>query len=267
MPQRSREPPNDRDELERLIRNNLASDGPFDNKNESVTSLDGELLSEVLSFCIREGNRDRLFWICKPGDDPQTDGVRMNVLIRDHIRPNRIIKVANGIKHWKRSTWCRPRNCGTWELIEDNVESRAMVRWDNSWIDVIVFHHPPGVFDDSGRGAYMSVRAKLTANKKLRDVRDDFEKSLNPKVETKSPETKKMYAVKLKPQPKVLTSKLEPDHSDSYEYDYEYTPAGFMAVRFDSDVDWTVHPDERRTMSKKHKKMVVKAQLADPTVS
>ena len=101
LPQRSREPPNDRDELERLIRNNLASDGPFDNKNVSVISLDGEFLSEVVFFCVREGNRDRLFWVCKPGEDPQTDGVRMNILIRDHIRPNRIVKVANGIKHWK----------------------------------------------------------------------------------------------------------------------------------------------------------------------
>ena len=57
LPQRSREPPNDRDELERLIRNNLALDGPFDNKNVSVTTLDGELLSEVVSFCVREGNQ------------------------------------------------------------------------------------------------------------------------------------------------------------------------------------------------------------------
>ena len=98
LPRRSREPPNDRDELERLVRNNLALDGPFDNKNISVTSLDGELLSEVVSFCVREGNRDRLFWICRPGvEDPHNSGVRMNVLIRDHIRPNRIIKVANSI--------------------------------------------------------------------------------------------------------------------------------------------------------------------------
>ena len=101
LPQRSREPPNDRDELERLIRNNLASDGPFDNKNVSVKTLDGELLSEVVSFCIREGNRDRLFWICKDGEDPLVEGVRMNVLIRDHIRPNRIVKVSIGIKHWE----------------------------------------------------------------------------------------------------------------------------------------------------------------------
>ena len=245
LPQRSREPPNDRDELEQLIRNNLASDGPFDNKNVSVKTLDGELLSEVVSFCIREGNRDRLFWICKDGEDPLVEGVRMNVLIRDHIRPNRIVKVSNGIKHWKRSTWCRPRNGGDWELIEDNVDSRATVRLSNSWIDVIVFHHPPGVFDDSGRGAYMSVHVKLTPNKKLRDVRDDFEKSLNPKVEMKSSEPKRMYAVKSKPQPKVLTPKLEQDDSDSYEYDYEYSPTGFMAVRFDSNVDLTVHPDER----------------------
>ena len=86
LPRRSREPPNDRDELERLVRNNLALDGPFDNKNISVTSLDGELLSEVVSFCVREGNRDRLFWICRPGvEDPHNSGVRMNVLIRDHI--------------------------------------------------------------------------------------------------------------------------------------------------------------------------------------
>ena len=85
LPRRSREPPNDRDELERLVRNNLALDGPFDNKNISVTSLDGELLSEVVSFCVREGNRDRLFWICRPGvEDPHNSGVRMNVLIRDH---------------------------------------------------------------------------------------------------------------------------------------------------------------------------------------
>ena len=106
----------------------------------------------------------------------------MNVLIRDHIRPNRIVKVANDIKHWKRSTWCRPRNGGTWELIEDKVNSKAIVRLNNSWIDVIVFHHHlPGVFDDSGREAYMSVRVKLTPNKQLRDVRDNFEKSLNPK--------------------------------------------------------------------------------------
>ena len=40
-------------------------------------------------------------------------------------------------------------------------------------------------------------------------------------------------------------------------YDYEYSPTGFMAVRFDSNVDLTVHPDERRTMSKKHRKMVL----------
>ena len=181
----------------------------------------------------------------------------MNVLIRDHIRPNRIVKVSIGIKHWKRSTWCRPRNGGDWELIEDNVDSRATVRLSNSWIDVIVFHHPPGVFDDSGRGAYMSVRVRLTPNKKIRDIRDDFEKSLNPKVEMKSSEPKRMYAVKSKPQPKVLTPKLEQDGSDSYEYDYEYSPTGFMAVRFDSNVDLTVHPDERRTMSKKHRKMVL----------
>ena len=176
LPRRSREPPNDRDELERLVRNNLALDGPFDNKNISVTSLDGELLSEIVPFCVREGNRDRLFWICRPGvEDPHNSGVRMNILIRDHIRPNRIIKVANSIKHWKRSTWCRPRNGGGWELIEDNVDGNTMVRLENSWIDVVVFHHPPGVFDDSGRGAYMSVHVKLTPNKKLRDVRDDFE--------------------------------------------------------------------------------------------
>ena len=101
LSQRSREPPNDRDELERLVRNNLALDGPFNSRNVSVTSLDGELLSEVVSFGVREGNRDRLFWICEPGvEDPQTKGVRMNVLIRDHIRANRIVKVANSIKHW-----------------------------------------------------------------------------------------------------------------------------------------------------------------------
>ena len=103
----------------------------------------------------------------------------------------------------------------------------------------------------------MSLHVKLTPNKKLRDVRDDFEKSLSPKVEMKSSEPKRMYAVKSKPQPKVLTPKLEQDDSDSYEYDYEYSPTGFMAVRFDSNVDLTVHPDERRTMSKKHRKMVL----------
>ena len=235
----------------------MVSDGPFDNKNVSVTTLDGELLSEIISFCIREGNRDRFFWICKDAEDPLTEGVRMNVLIRDHIRPNRIIKVSNGIKHWKRSTWCRPRNGGNWELIENNVDSKAMVRLDNSWIDVIVFHHLPGVFDNSGRGAFMSIRVKLTPNKKLRDIRDDFEKSLNPKVEMKSPEPKRMYVVKSKPQPKVLTPKLEQDDSDSYEYDYKYSPTGFMAVRFDSNVDLTIHPGERRIMSKKHRKIIL----------
>ena len=35
LPRRSREPPNDRDELERLVRNNLALDGPFDNEHFS----------------------------------------------------------------------------------------------------------------------------------------------------------------------------------------------------------------------------------------
>ena len=83
----------------------------------------------------------------------------------------------------------------------------------------------------------MSVRVKLTPNKQLRDVRDDFEKSLNPKVEIKSSESKRMYAVKSKPQPKVLTPKLEQDNSDSYEYDYEYSPTGFMDMHFDSNVD------------------------------
>ena len=43
----------------------------------------------------------------------------------------------------------------------------------------------------------MSVHVKLTPNKKLRDVRDDFEKSLNPKVEMKSSEPKRMYAVSM----------------------------------------------------------------------
>ena len=84
----------------------------------------------------------------------------------------------------------------------------AMVRLDNSWIDVIVFHHPPGVFDDSGRGAYMSVHVKLTPNKQLRDVRDDFEKFLNPKVEMKFSEPKRMYAVKSKPQPKGFDAQI-----------------------------------------------------------
>ena len=59
----------------------------------------------------------------------------------------------------KNNTWCRPRNGGTWELIKDNVDSKAMVRLDNSWIDVIVFHHPPGVFDVSGRGGSIHERS------------------------------------------------------------------------------------------------------------
>ena len=92
-----------------------------------------------------------------------------------------------------------------------------MVRLENSWIDVVVFHHPPGVFDDSGRGAYMSVHVKLTPNKKLRDVRDDFEKSLNPKVEMEILRTQKNVCSEVEAQPKVLTPKLEQDDSDSYE--------------------------------------------------
>ena len=46
---------------------------------------------------------------------------------------------------------------------------------------MIVFHHPPGVFDDSG-GSIHGRSCQVDPNEKLRDVRDDFEKSLNPKL-------------------------------------------------------------------------------------
>ena len=39
----------------------------------------------------------------------------------------------------------------TGNSLKTTLTAKAMVRLDNSWIDVIVFHHPPGVFDDSGR--------------------------------------------------------------------------------------------------------------------
>ena len=69
---------------------------------------------------------------------------------------------------------------------------------------------PPtwGVSMTPGGGAYMSVRVRLTPNKKIRDIRDDSEKSLNPKVEMKSSEPKRMYAVKSKPQPKGLDAQV-----------------------------------------------------------
>ena len=102
---RSRAVPSDRLELERLVKENLAFGGVFDNRNISVATLDGELLSEIVNFCIQEGNRDRLFWITDEGGEHK-DGVRMNVLIRDFIRGPRIAKGPGGIGHadWRRST-------------------------------------------------------------------------------------------------------------------------------------------------------------------
>ena len=253
-PRTDRSTPSDREEIERLVRDNLALGGPFNNRNVSVSSMNADLLNEVVDWCIREGNRDRLFWVCDPGEDPTVNGVRMNVLIRAAIRESRINKAPMNMTHWKRSTWSKPRGSeGPWTLIEDSVDNNARVHVANAWSDVIVFHHPPGVYEDSGRGAYMSVRARLTPKK------NDFEKSIQP---VESPKERKMLAVKSKAQPKVdLTPKTEcksePAETESYEYESsESSFSGFMAVRFETDVNLTVHPDERRTMNKKHRKSV-----------
>ena len=254
-PRTDRSTPSDREEIERLVRDNLALGGPFNNRNVSVSSMNADLLNEVVDLCIREGNRDRLFWVCDPGEDPTVNGVRMNVLIRAAIRESRINKAPMNMTHWKRSTWSKPRGSeGPWTLIEDSVDNNARVHVANAWSDVIVFHHPPGVYEDSGRGAYMSVRARLTPKK------NDFEKSIQP---VESPKERKMLAVKSKAQPKVdLTPKTEcksePAETESYEYESsESSFSGFMAVRFESDGNLTVHPDERRTMNKKHRKSVL----------
>ena len=188
--------PNDRVELERLVRSNLALDGPFDHKTVAVSSMDPALLNEVVEFCIREGNRDRLFWICdETENNPFRSGVRMNVLIRDVIRKGKLMKVPKEMNRWRGSTWSKARGTdGPWTLIEDNVEGQSEAVIAQAWSDVVVFHHPPGVYEDSGRGAYIGVRARMTPKK------NDFEKSIQPKVE--SPKGKKMFAVKSKAQPR-----------------------------------------------------------------
>ena len=197
-PRVDRATPSDREEIERLVRDNLALGGPFNNRNVSVSSMNADLLNEVVDLCVREGNRDRLFWVCDPGDDPTVSGVRMNVLIRAAIRESKINKA--------------PMN---------NVDNNARIHVAQAWSDVIVFHHPPGVYEDSGRGAYMSVRARLTPKK------NDFEKSIQS---VESPKERKIFAVKSKAQPKVdLTPKQEckSELAETESYEYESSESSF----------------------------------------
>ena len=192
--------------ISRLMKDNLALGGVFDKRNISVATLDGELLNEVVNFCIQEGNRDRLFWITDEGAEHK-DGVRMNVLIRDFIRGPRIAKAPGGMPEWRRSTWARPRGSSEpWSLVEDNVPGRTQAYLANPWSDAIVFHHPADTYNSRG---YMSVRDGRSSIETPRKTNfgNDFEKSIQA---VESPKERKMFAVKSKAQPKVdLTPKAE----------------------------------------------------------
>ena len=61
-----------------------------------------------------------------------------------------------------------------------------------TWIDATLFHQPS---DGEGRRAYMSAAAEGRWTPKLGDVRDSFEKSLDPK---------KMFALESKAKPRVV---------------------------------------------------------------
>ena len=109
---------------------------------------------------------------------------------------------------------------------------------------------------------YMGVRDGRSGEEtpKKTNLGNDFEKSIQS---VESPKEKKMFAVKSKAQPKVTLTpkpecKSELAGTESYEFESsESSFSGFMAVRFESDGNLTVHPDERRTMNKKHRKSVL----------
>eukprot|EP00435_Cladocopium_sp_Y103_P038080 s1209_g10.t1 len=189
----------DRVELEGLLRQNLAQDEKFSGPTARPDLVDGEILNAVIDLSIREGNRDRLYWICDPdlgASQQQSSGVRVSCLIRSHIRGGQLAKVPSLCRGWLRTVWCRSRgSADPWTLLDNRVPNGQNVQLDTAWVDVVVFHHHQPPLDGDVRRAYMSAHVVGTKGiQKPRDVRDVFEKSLNPF-------NKKMYAVKSKAKP------------------------------------------------------------------
>ena len=58
--------PTDRVELEDSIRENLAQGEKFHGATAKPGVVDNEALNGVIDLCLRDGHRDRIFWICDP---------------------------------------------------------------------------------------------------------------------------------------------------------------------------------------------------------
>ena len=66
---RQRSTPTDRVELEDIIRENLAQGDKFHGAIARLGLVDNEALNGVIDLSVRDGNRDRIFWICDPIQD------------------------------------------------------------------------------------------------------------------------------------------------------------------------------------------------------
>ena len=271
-------PQDDRTEIEGLFREALAVGGEFHGTSAEPRALEPTLLSQAVDFCRENGDRDRLMWICNPDlddDEQKRKGVRLSIKVRSHCRSSKV-QIPAECKHWLRTTWYRLREGGgdTWILLEDQVNERDPGgRPSTSWVDMIVVRQPRP--DRDSHRAYM-VRGG--------DVRDQFEKSLNPR---------KMLAVKSKSKPvakqepvtdsETLKSPSSPSTPTAYMVnDPDWTTHASVLIDLDSDVEvvhesdlschsssfagvgqtpgnelLSVHPSERTTMSRKFRKTVV----------
>ena len=264
-----------RSELEDELWDHLNSEGV-----PSTSQVEPELLFALVDSASSWGNRDRVLWLVNrnlPTDQQQWQGIRVEVKIRANIYNTSIFKAGwmtrNG---WIKTVYARSRTDGApWERIQVGAWTSDNVDLQDPWSDTVCFTHR------APRG-YMALQQSLVETPKPR-VRS-FVPPTPPKpkrirdllasdvVETKgSPNVPE--SVCPEPVPKTPTSPVS-----SVPEDYE--PVAHMAWNIsgassseivldesnetDSDVQQhdpgvslQVGPNERTTMSRKHRKAVL----------
>ena len=147
-------------ELEDIVREGLAQGEQFHGSTAKPGLVDTEALNGITDLCLRDGNRDRIFWVCDPLLDAniqQREGVRMAAFIRGHVRASQFAKVPSMCRYWLRTVWIRRRGSDEpWILLDNQVPNGQSPHCSETWIDAIVFHQPspsPSIHECCSRGA------------------------------------------------------------------------------------------------------------------
>ena len=263
-----------RSELEDELWDHLNHEG-----TPSTSQVEPELLFALVDSASSWGNRDRVLWLVNrnlPTDQQQWQGIRVEVKIRANVYNTSIFKAGwmtrNG---WIKTVYARSRTEGApWQRIQVGAWTSDNVDLQDPWSDTVCFTHR------APRG-YMALQQSLVETPKPR-VR-----SFVPPTPPKPKRIRDLLAanaveIKESPDvPKPICSEPEPKtpSSPASSVPEDYEPVAHMAwiisgassseivldenetdsdvQQHDPGVSLQVGPNERTTMSRKHRKAVL----------